>query len=294
MCIIFKKVLVCIGLILSICGLYFLLKTVIAELDRWPDYNLSDFITLTACSFLYGMSNIFLTVAWQSLLSYLGINISFVIALGHYGVFQAVKYVPGNVAHFLGRQALGASQGWSGWVIAKSSILEICLLGLVGASYGALLIPMYFLQVNMNNAIIIWFLFLILIELAAWAWIGLHVMMAICLYFLFLGISGFIFMAILNSVHGESVNAFYNNASLVIGAYVVAWLIGLIIPGAPAGIGIREIALLFLLEGFVSELALTLATIMSRLTCVIGDLLFFGFSIVLGQNKSRGTPLHLS
>jgi uncharacterized membrane protein YbhN (UPF0104 family) len=66
-------------------------------------------------------------------------------------------------------------------------------------------------------------------------------------------------------------------------AYVVAWLIGLVTPGAPAGVGVRELILVFLLQGLVGESELLLTVVLGRVVTVTGDFLFFLVSWLLKQ-----------
>jgi uncharacterized membrane protein YbhN (UPF0104 family) len=68
---------------------------------------------------------------------------------------------------------------------------------------------------------------------------------------------------------------------------VLAWLLGLITPGAPAGVGVRELVLLGLLSSFVPQSTILLATVVGRLVTIGGDLLFFGW----GCLASPGSPL---
>jgi len=62
--------------------------------------------------------------------------------------------------------------------------------------------------------------------------------------------------------------------------FAVAWLAGYVAPGAPAGVGVREAGLVFLLtplfnSGFSVAISLTL-----RLTTTIGDFVAFLFGLV--------------
>jgi uncharacterized membrane protein YbhN (UPF0104 family) len=65
------------------------------------------------------------------------------------------------------------------------------------------------------------------------------------------------------------------------GAYVVAWLAGLVTPGAPAGVGVREMVLIFLLGHAIPETELLPAVVVSRLVTVAGDVLFFAAAALL-------------
>ncbi|MGD9700712.1 hypothetical protein [Acinetobacter sp.] len=68
---------------------------------------------------------------------------------------------------------------------------------------------------------------------------------------------------------------------------MVAWLVGLITPGAPAGVGVREMVLLFLLGDQIAHLNLLLAVLLGRIVTMGGDLLFFIISILLGRLKNN-------
>lgn len=49
----------------------------------------------------------------------------------------------------------------------------------------------------------------------------------------------------------------------------------MVTPGAPAGVGVRELVLLLLLKGLAADTDLIMAVLLGRLVTVIGDLLFF-------------------
>ena len=80
-------------------------------------------------------------------------------------------------------------------------------------------------------------------------------------------------------------------AGTVTSTYVIAWVLGYIVPGASGGIGIREMALLLLLGPLLGDgLVLSLAMI-HRLITIIGD--FLGYLIVILQKrKDKGAEGH--
>jgi hypothetical protein len=65
----------------------------------------------------------------------------------------------------------------------------------------------------------------------------------------------------------------------------VAWLAGLLTPGAPAGVGVREIMLLFLLGTVVGRADLLLAAVLSRVITVTGDGGFFVWASLKGRER---------
>jgi hypothetical protein len=178
-----------------------------------------------------------LAYGWRNLLSHLGTTISPKAAVGIYGVAQLAKYVPGNVLHLAGRQALGIAAGIPGWTLAKSAVWELALIATAAAGFGLLTLP--------------------LLDPA-------------CSMALSLGA----FAALLTIVADTAMDGSVPWLP-VCGAYVLAWLSGLVTPGAPAGIGVRELTLLFLLKGLVSEADLTLTVLLARIVTVVGDLFFY-------------------
>jgi len=67
----------------------------------------------------------------------------------------------------------------------------------------------------------------------------------------------------------------------IIGLYLLAWLAGFITPGAPSGLGIREVVMVMFLEDFVSITVLTTAMVMHRVLTVLGDFGAYTFAKVL-------------
>jgi uncharacterized membrane protein YbhN (UPF0104 family) len=67
----------------------------------------------------------------------------------------------------------------------------------------------------------------------------------------------------------------------IIGLYLLAWLAGFITPGAPSGLGVREMVMMMFLGDFVSVTILTAAMVIHRLLTVAGDIGAYVFAKVL-------------
>ena len=91
------------------------------------------------------------------------------------------------------------------------------------------------------------------------------------LYTLYLVVSGTIFVAAYGLAGGSTDFTLY---PAIAGAYVIARLVGLLTPGAPAGLGVREAVLLFLLGGLSPGPVILLAVVIGRAITVLGDLFF--------------------
>jgi uncharacterized membrane protein YbhN (UPF0104 family) len=74
--------------------------------------------------------------------------------------------------------------------------------------------------------------------------------------------------------------------STLAGAYVAAWLAGLVTPGAPAGLGVREMLILVLLAGKVPDGALLVAVLLTRILSILADVLCFLAAFILRQRSA--------
>jgi hypothetical protein len=78
---------------------------------------------------------------------------------------------------------------------------------------------------------------------------------------------------------------------LIAGAYLLAWLAGYVLPGASAGIGVREAAFLILARagsgGMVDEPALLMLMTLLRLINIFADFLNFTLCMALKRRAAR-------
>lgn len=223
---------------------------------------------------VYGVSNLMLALAWRDLLRHFGISVTARWAVWAYGVSQIAKYVPGNIFHLAGRQALGAAAGLPQWPLAKSAVWELGLIAATGGVFGLLVLPVLTGYVSAALALALFIGVLIFAQgILKWFW-GRPIAHAFLWYGGFLWLSGAIFAGLLHWLAGPHVFA-TGGRLILIGAYVLAWLAGLVTPGAPAGIGVRELVLFVLLSGSVGEAELLLAVVLGRFITAMGDTLFF-------------------
>jgi hypothetical protein len=245
----------------------------------WSDLNFSQVDIFAWCliavfALIYGSANLLLALAWWHLLRHLGAPTTPFGSVKIYGISQLAKYVPGNIFHLVGRQALGMAAEAEAGILAKSTIWELGSLAFAGVLFGWLTLPLLSPECPQAVAIL-----LLLGSAAATTFLlrsvtGPRPAWAFIWQTLFLLASGTTFVALLHLIAGsEKITAL--DWSTIGGAYITAWLVGLVAPGAPAGVGIRETILLLLLKGLVAETDLLMIALLGRLVTVIGDLLFF-------------------
>ncbi|MEO7322804.1 MAG: hypothetical protein ABIW48_08990 [Burkholderiales bacterium] len=225
-----------------------------------------------------------------------------------YAVSNIAKYLPGNVFHFAGRQILGARLGWSHAAIVRATLLEIAAIVIVvsliilvvglssgGDAFARMLFgdtsPLGRYWRNAAIALLIAgaFAFALLCRLQLpkrlFGVSAKAILVVLCLVTMF-----FVLYALLAIVfvHGLPTAISAPPWPTLVIAYLLAWLAGFVVPGAPGGLGVRESVLLLLLSANVPDsqaLALALGLGM-RFVSTLGDALCAGLAYLLGRGPS--------
>ena len=275
-----KKLIHLAGSLLAVSGIIFVLLNLYKNGQNIDLNQLSWYciVCLLVLSLVYAFANSLLAAAWMQILLHLKMTIDFFSAYHIYGISQIAKYLPGNIFHIAGRQGLGMAAGISGWALVKSTVLELAMISSTACLFSALVLPLFFNQLALffSYAVFVVAVIVVFFTICSLKFAGKHLGMAFLFYTIFLSISGSIFTVILLLLSENFLSFFIMPA--IAGSFIIAWLIGLVTPGAPAGIGIREMVLLFLLKGKVTDADLLLAVILGRLVTVSGDLFFLFFS----------------
>ncbi|TPK82037.1 hypothetical protein FJ548_21375 [Mesorhizobium sp. B2-4-17] len=275
------------GAFLGLAGVIFVgirLRHYAGQID-FRKLEAGDYAALAALASLYGASNLLLALGWQRLLDHLGVPVSRAWAIHAYAISQLAKYVPGNIFQFAGRQAIGVAVGIGNGPLAKSTAYELAVLVVGGALFAPLLLPLVGTPDYLG-----WISFAATVTIALWlvGRLGGAVFRVAAVFYLgFLTLSGLVFAAAFGLAGGFHDFALY---PVVAGAYVLAWLVGLVTPGAPAGLGVREAVLLFLLGGLSLSPVILLAVVIGRTITVLGDLLFFAGGLIAGRFYRAGVP----
>lgn len=237
-----------------------------------------------ALSIAYAAGGAILVAAWRNLLFHFGCNVEWGSALRIYGTTQLGKYVPGNIFQLASRQAVGMAAGLSAWPLAKATAWEIGLLAVAGVTCGTLIVPAASPGLTQVDAVLAFVASTSVVAIAIYYYWGRGTALAFGCYTGFLLVSGIMFFAVFAMLFGR-----WNGVPGIVfcGAYLVGWLVGFLTPGAPGGLGVREVVVLFLLKGYLSETDLLLAIAITRSVTVIGDVLLF-VAVTLLVKRYRG------
>ena len=217
------------------------------------------------------------------------------------------RYIPGNVMHFVQRNLFASGMGISQLQLAMSTVFEVmsyvsvamCValltagdsLQKVLAGYFGDRLPMLGIAAACVAAAVV--IALVILRKKIRTALEGHtakelvqtLLKVMGLQLVTLTLLGAVMLMLVWYAKGSMT---FDMAGTVISTYIVAWVLGFIVPGASGGIGIREMALLLLLGPPLGKsLVLSLAVI-HRLITIIGD--FLGYLIViLRERKSKGT-----
>lgn len=263
-----------IGLVLGFIGVIFIVQQLFQYYGKidFSIFNASMVLSLGVLVLIYGLANLWLGQAWWCLLGHFGVESRRKWAIRTYGVSQLARYIPGNVFHFASRQVKGVAAGHSGRGLVCSTFLELGLLVLAASVLAIFVLPsMYQLDMSLTGCLFAGAIFIV--WAATKTFFSSKVSQAFLCQLLYLMVTGVVFVGVLQLFTPDFL--LQTHITFVISAYIIAWLIGLITPGAPAGIGVREVVLFALFHGQLPEAELLLVITVTRVIAMIGDLVTF-------------------
>lgn len=238
-----------------------------------------------------------------------GKKIPFSKAMPVYTQSNIYKYLPGNVFQYVGRNKLAADMEISHIDVACATLFDIffCVFstGIISAvllgSTIAKLIEKYgknFLVIGICGIVflIIAITFLYIkfkdkfrqyIERYSKIFKGnnfLEVLKGILYYFLQNTVSALMYFISMKLIFGSTSGDFSLLVTLT-GAFMFAWIIGFITPGAPGGIGIRESVMIFVFGEAHEEIMLFVLLI--RISSILADIAAFITGKLYSRKENR-------
>ena len=241
--------------------------------------------------------------AWYRLLRAQGEACSLSQVQGIFFISQPAKYLPGNVGHYLSRLALARSHGFDGIKVLHSMGLETAILLLAGITcslFSVFFLGWDFLASGVREHLpefAVSPIFRVLIVMFSIG--GITLMLGwrekelrrrgvaasgVCLL-LYLGnfllMGGMVYLLALWIFDAPG-----GLLWLTVGVSALAWTAGFVVPGAPAGLGIREVILVAGLGPLYGETNAVGISLALRFLTLFGDGLGFVVGLML-QRKIR-------
>lgn len=207
------------------------------------------------------------------------------------------KYLPGNVFHYVGRNEIAIDGETTNSNVNLATIAEMFFLLLSSSIVSILFSGKYavLLIENNNNFTINIIVVIIIISLViviskfcpdTKIWINnfinkirkFRIIDFLKFFFSYSSIfivNGIMFVLVLTTIGGKI------DCKLIlpiIGIHAFSWVVGFITPGAPAGLGIREVLMSSLLLGTINGDIVVTSVVLFRVITILGDIL--GFTLI--------------
>jgi uncharacterized membrane protein YbhN (UPF0104 family) len=257
-------------------------------------------------------------LAWRQLLLGMGLRNRWMELCGIVSATQIGKYLPGNVAHHIGRGALSLERGIGPLPLVTTGLAEIALLCLASVSVGGAALalsgrigilgdigePRLIAAVLSGAALVLagiavlhrltpWLLARLAPQHAAPSTLSqapgaLSLLRAFALYALVY----LVFGAGILAMAGLLLPGVATHGWLLLAAFSLAWIIGFATPGAPAGVGVREAVMLLLLSEAYDPADASALILAIRVATTLGDvaLLPLGWWQLRATRPAPGRP----
>jgi glycosyltransferase 2 family protein len=258
---------------------------------------------MAAAAGLYVLTYLVSAKTWQLALRYLGASASFRTSAEIIFVSQFAKYLPGNVGHHVGRVLLAKRAGLGPQVVIGSIFIDSAMVVLAALICSLPSYTLLWLLANEHaphaSALLLGAAIMLgLACLIGWLlrkrWrdsakglqfakdlingeripLLLRSFASYCISFVLGGLGLYLLLV---SLTGSVIDR--EALPQVIGVYSAAWLLGFLIPGAPAGLGVREACLLIGLGPLAGSDSALIAAALLRITTTVmdGAVFFMGF-----------------
>lgn len=250
---------------------------------------------------------------WHFLLLATGVRPSLSTSVGIFSTTQFAKYFPGNIGHHISRAALAASLGIPIHAVLATMVAEIVIVMAWMLALGLPLLDFWTVRLGLDGA---WMLLAGVISAGT-------AILAVSLLYLFRkrpraasavaslrqmatharrspGNAGLATLLLLAGILATALALALLDPTktlpslahfpVVAGLFAAAWLLGFVTPGAPAGIGIREVILTEGLTPLVGREQSIVIALMFRVLSTTADLLVFlaGLGILWRQRMRVG------
>jgi uncharacterized membrane protein YbhN (UPF0104 family) len=236
---------------------------------------------------------------WRMLARFSQRHLPIASTMALYAVSQYGKYLPGNVAHYALRHGWGRRHGLQHESLGLAALLEAILLALVALALSLAVDPLgarALASINLPMAILCLVGAIAALVLAIrWArssprmkrWdiphLGAAALLEAGLCYVAFFLSGAAALVALAYALGIRVDSF----STLLAANAASWLAGFVIVGAPAGLGVREVAFVALAGTALGDGNALLLAGLFRITTFVADTLFFAAGSLTARREAR-------
>lgn len=298
-----NKILKLVGSILMVLAALFVVKRIAEiDIDYKSVFNIQTIFFSIVISIIYGIIIIIYCWPWRNFVEMITkVRLPFTETAFVMAKSNLLKYVPGNVFQYIGRNEIAVERGLKHSEVGMATILEV-----VTNLLAAIILGGCFYFDGFQKVVMRFGKELIMIAIAG------AIIVLTAVFFVWYKKKAILqkYIDILNNNHNKLTimknliffmfNALSNAGLYIItlvlvlnmrlnlqdiyvlsGAYILAWITGFVIPGAPGGIGIRELVMTILIPGSLDVKTILLGLVIYRFINIFGDIFGFLFADIL-------------
>lgn len=257
----------------------------------------SNIVIICGLSVLYGIHIFLLGLSWRCLIKMIsGKKVRADKAIFVWNKSNMMKYIPGNIFQYIGRNEIAITDKLNHADVAMATVSDVIinLIGvfcvvLVSYSHGLkigikLVLENQMYLIAVTAVVIILIVVILVFRKKIFPYLNkfkallnkrniIKVIFLILFYAFWAVYTSGIYLVILKQIVGAEI--LQSDFGMIMGSYLLSWMIGFIMPGAPGGIGVREAALTILLSPFerIQIDKILLAIVIYRFVNIIGDIL---------------------
>jgi len=266
-------------------------------------------VALISVALLEGAGIIMASFNYRAMVAHVsGIRVKTTLSIIVYTMSNIYKYIPGGVMYVLGRNKMAVdTQDLSHAKVAVATVLEGATIAIAAVTIAVAFSfehSIYYIR-RIENLAVVGIVILLLIWVAVpivyrfrhkiskqWQDIKNNsgdlrlsvLLVRLCVAFVLMFLWAFTFLATLMLL-GQPMTL--GLGITVMGLYMLSWVAGFLTPGAPSGLGVREMVLLMFMGGTLNEGILISAMVMHRMLTLFGDLSAYGMALLYAGAKNR-------
>lgn len=311
---IIKKTLNIFGNVISIFAIYFVIKKLLdSSLDYSIIFKQKNIVAILFIILILSLIVITNCFPWKTLVELLSNKmVPWKESIQVYVKSNLLKYLPGNVFQYVGRNQLALKLNLSHIQVATATVIDVA----VNVLAGVLISSIYFfrngttyLKISHDTyrlmVIILLFCFIAFLilcycfrkKIAALIRKYDYLLTFSTIKVVFICLFYYVITMLIQSLLFIFVLVYVLNVSLTMdlffklfSAYTFSWLVGFLTPGAPAGIGVREAVMASAAGGLVNESTITFAMVIFRVLTTMADgvafLLVSGYRVLTKARKN--------
>ncbi len=299
-----RRIVKIIGNILAILSVVFVLYRLV-EMGGLESFSFTpdDLFWIVLFSAVYGLLILIYCLPWRGFVRvYTGARPPFLLSSYILSKSNIMKYIPGNIFQYVGRNELALRLNLSHSDVALATVTDVMVSVAAVFGVGALFYGDSLRRVFSEYSAPITTAFLILLAILIATAILIimnrriqsyvrkifsrnpgQTLRAISFSLLFYAVNILInaglFLLVLMTIIGMEMSP--SRAAVIVGAYLLAWLAGFLVPGAPGGIGVREAVFTLLLGSEAGLQGVLAGIVVYRVVTTVGDLFGFAFAKII-------------